>query len=138
MAQSKEQTPVSKGSFKTIVLCGSTKFKKHFIALNLVLTLSNWIVLSVGSFHHIDHEIKEITMARKKQLDDLHKAKIDISDCAFFIDVDGYMGESTRSELEHARQKLEQIFYWSQDDIHKLIDPDLAPLLHSLLEKEKV
>ena len=79
MAQSKEQTPVSKGSFKTIVLCGSTKFKKHFIALNLVLTLSNWIVLSVGSFHHIDHEIKEITMARKKQLDDLHKAKIDIS-----------------------------------------------------------
>ena len=116
------------------------------MALNLVLTLSNWIVLSVGSFHHADHEIEEITLDRKRQLDELHKAKIDIADCAFFIDVDGYMGESTRSELGHARQKFERfktdlvqhVFYWSQNDIHKLIDTDLVPLLHSLLEKEKV
>ena len=35
-------------------------------------------------------------------LDDMHKRKIDMADEIFVINVDGYIGESTRSEIEYA------------------------------------
>lgn len=38
----------------------------------------------------------------KQKADDLHKWKIDISDEVFILNVNGYIGQSTRSELEYA------------------------------------
>jgi hypothetical protein len=36
-------------------------------------------------------------------LDDLHKRKIDLADEVLILNVDGYIGDSTRSELEYAQ-----------------------------------
>lgn len=36
----------------------------------------------------------------KKMLDDMHKFKIDMADEIFVINVSGYIGDSTRSEIE--------------------------------------
>lgn len=33
----------------------------------------------------------------------MHKRKIDMSDEIFVINVDGYIGDSTRSEIEYAK-----------------------------------
>lgn len=41
--------------------------------------------------------------AAKAMLDDMHKAKIDMADEIFVINVDGYIGDSTRSEIEYAK-----------------------------------
>lgn len=38
----------------------------------------------------------------KSMLDDMHKRKIDLSDMIYVINVGGYIGESTRSEIEYA------------------------------------
>lgn len=35
-------------------------------------------------------------------LDDMHRRKIDMADEIYVINVDGYIGSSTRSEIEYA------------------------------------
>jgi hypothetical protein len=91
------------GDYKVITLCGSTKFKKEFIEAQKRLTLQGNIVISVGLFGHADGDYKTVlTDEIKTMLDDMHKRKIDISDEIFIINVGGYIGDSTRSEIEYA------------------------------------
>ena len=49
--------------------------------------------------------------ATKEMLDDMHKRKIDMADSIYVINVDGYIGESTRSEIENAKQTGKPIAY---------------------------
>ena len=89
------------GSYKVITLCGSTKFKDEFIAEQKRLTLEGNIVISVGLFGHSgDPEVR--AESTKIMLDDMHKRKIDLADEIFVINVNGYIGSSTRSEIEYA------------------------------------
>lgn len=37
-------------------------------------------------------------------LDDMHKRKIDMADEIFVINVGGYIGDSTKSEIEYAKE----------------------------------
>ena len=63
------------------------------------LTLEGSIVISVGLFGHSgDDEVW--TKGMKEMLDDMHKRKIDMADAIYVINVGGYIGESTRSEME--------------------------------------
>lgn len=39
----------------------------------------------------------------KEMLDDMHKRKIDMADEIFVINVTGYIGDSTCSEIEYAK-----------------------------------
>lgn len=96
---------------KIITLCGSTKFKKEFEEVNEALTLLGHIVLSVGVFVHSKELI--IRPNQKNLLDKLHKKKIDLSDEIFVIDVNGYIGSSTRNEIEYAKLKNKKINYLS-------------------------
>ena len=41
----------------------------------------------------------------------MHKAKIDLADAIFVINVDGYIGESTKNEIEYAKKHNKEIFY---------------------------
>ena len=93
------------GKYKVITLCGSTRFKDAFLAEQKRLTLEGNIVISVGLFGHAgDNEVwegmSEDTL--KEMLDDMHKRKIDMADEIFVINVGGYIGASTRSEIEYA------------------------------------
>ncbi len=97
------------GNYKVITLCGSTRFKNEFMEAQKELTLQGNIVISVGMFGHAgDSEVwenmDEGTLTRTKEmLDDMHKRKIDMSDEIFVINVGGYIGESTKSEIEYAK-----------------------------------
>ncbi|MBD8591206.1 hypothetical protein IFT92_26060 [Peribacillus simplex] len=94
---------------KIITLCGSTKFKEEFEKINSLLTLEGNIVLSVGVFQHSNNII--ITDEQKEKLDFLHKRKIDISDEIFVINVNGYIGSSTQSEVDYAIMKQKTVRY---------------------------
>lgn len=96
---------------KKLTLCGSTKFKKEFEAINKQLTLEGNIVYSVAFFGHADNI--PLTDEQKKLLDEVHKKKIDNSDGIFVLDVDGYIGESTKSEIKYARQTDKFVKYLS-------------------------
>ena len=85
--------------YPVIALCGSTRFKEQFMEAQKKLTLDGYIVISVGLFGHSGDII---TDEQKVMLDDMHKRKIDMADEIFVIDVGGYIGTSTKSEIEYA------------------------------------
>lgn len=102
------------GKYKVITLCGSTRFKNAFMEAQKRLTLEGNIVISVGLFGHSgDDEVW--TEGTKAMLDDMHKRKIDMADEIFVINVGGYIGSSTRSEIEYARKTGKKIRYLEED-----------------------
>lgn len=90
-----------------ICLCGSTRFYDEFQQANYDLTMAGKIVLSVGFYPHslakaghgegVGHNSVE-----KVALDELHKRKIDLADRVLVLNVGGYIGSSTRSEVAYA------------------------------------
>ena len=104
-------------NYKVITLCGSTRFKDEFMKAQKDLTLKGNIVISVGLFGHSgDNEVwenmDEGTLTRTKEmLDDMHKRKIDMADEIFVINVGGYIGDSTKSEIEYAIKSGKKVNY---------------------------
>ena len=98
------------GKYPVITLCGSTRFKEQFLEAQKRLTLEGRIVISVGLFGHSgDDEVW--TEGTKEMLDDMHKRKIDMADGIYVINVGGYIGSSTRSEIEYARATGKTVEY---------------------------
>ena len=103
--------------YKVITWCGSTRFKEAFMEIQKRLTLEGNIVISVGLFGHSgDNEVwegmSEDTLTKKKlMLDDMHKCKIDMADEIYVINVGGYIGDSTRSEIEYAISTGKKVNY---------------------------
>ncbi len=99
-----------------VCLCGSTRFYDAFQQANYDLTMAGKIVLSVGFYPHskaehghgegVGHDSSE-----KIALDELHKRKIDLADRVFVLNVGGYIGESTRSEIEYAEAHGKSVEY---------------------------
>ncbi len=109
-----------------VCLCGSTRFYDAFQRANYDLTMNGEIVLSVGFAGRLDRQRVtvdgcqgpqevEVLVARAGQevgctpgqkvaLDDLHKRKIDAADYVLVLNVGGYVGDSTRSEIEYAER----------------------------------
>lgn len=98
------------GKYNVITLCGSTKFKEAFLAAQKRLSLEGNIVISVGLFGHTDSP-EAFNKATKQMLDDMHLRKIDLSDEIFVINVGGYIGESTRREIEYAIRTGKKVRY---------------------------
>lgn len=102
------------GKYPVITLCGSTRFKDQFLEAQKRLTFAGNIVISVGLFGHSgDDEVW--TEGTKEMLDDMHKRKIDMADRIYVINVNGYIGSSTRSEIEYARKKGKQVLFLEPD-----------------------
>ena len=98
------------GKYKVITLCGSIRFKDAFLETQKRLTLEGNIVISVGLFgHSCDNEVW--TEGTKEMLDDMHRAKISMADEVFVINVGGYIGSSTRSEIEYAKATGKPVRY---------------------------
>ena len=100
------------GKYKVITLCGSTRFKEDFDRVNRELTLMGNIVISVGAFGHAGDTF---TDEQKVMLDDIHKRKIDMADAIYVINKDGYIGQSTRSEIAYAIRLGKQIIFMEDD-----------------------
>lgn len=92
-----------------VCLCGSTRFSDAFQKANLLETLAGNIVLTIGcdlrsdtvTFRDLsDEQRAEI----KASLDELHLRKIDLADEVLILNVNGYIGESTRRELAYANE----------------------------------
>lgn len=94
---------------RIVCLCGSTRFADAFRQANLEQTVAGHIVLSIGC------DMKTLgEVASKADLDELHKRKIDLADEILVLNVGGYIGESTRSEIEYALQNGKPV-RWLED-----------------------
>jgi hypothetical protein len=100
---------LEEGRPRIVCLCGSTRFSAAFREANLRETLAGRIVLTIGCDMRSDvelfsdkseWELREI----KDDLDILHLQKIRLADEILVLNVGGYVGESTRREIEYARE----------------------------------
>lgn len=99
---------IMNNKYKVITLCGSIKFKDKFLQIQEKLTLDKNIVLTPNFFTNITEEISAET---KKMLDKMHRQKIDMSDEILVININGYIGESTKSEIKYAKENGKIIKY---------------------------
>ena len=99
-------------------MCGSTKFKQEFLNINKWLSLQGNVVITVGLFGQADNE--PIIPEEKILLDEVYKAKIDLADEIFVVNVGGYIGNSTKNEIEYADSKNKKIRFLNleQDDFN--------------------
>ena len=108
------------GKYKVVTLCGSTRFKDEFERINKELTLSGHIVISVGCFGHNGDLVTE---EQKLMLDDIHKRKIDMADGIFVINKGGYIGASTKSEIQYAFLNKKTVSFLEPVNLADVITP---------------
>jgi hypothetical protein len=100
---------------KVVCFCGSTRFAEWFMIKRWELEKQGIITFGInilpdGYFEGEGHHGAE-QEGVKHILDELHKRKIDLSDEVFILNVGGYIGESTRNELEYAKSIGKPVFY---------------------------
>lgn len=100
-----------------VCLCGSTKFKYEYRSANKELTLAGKIVVSVGFFGHADGWPDDPDGGIKADLDELHKRKIDLADRIHVINVGGYIGTSTESEIKYAVETGTPVTWWNEEKV---------------------
>jgi len=97
---------------EVVCLCGSTRFMEWFFEAGWQLTLDGIIVLSVGVCKHAEHHGAEALGENvAEKLDELHWRKIDLSDRILVLNVGGYIGDSTRKEINYANRTGKRVTY---------------------------
>ncbi|MBQ3416110.1 MAG: hypothetical protein IJH39_12410 [Clostridia bacterium] len=94
---------------KIITLCGSMKYKKEMMELAIELQLKGNIVLTPA--YPVD-ENKNYSLDEMEMLSKVHKEKINLSDTIFVVNVNNYIGKSTKSEIEYAQSLNKEIMYY--------------------------
>ncbi|MCX5584242.1 hypothetical protein [Streptomyces erythrochromogenes] len=87
-----------------ICICGSTRFMDAMADQDRELTWNGYIVVKPGVDMKTPHPLwadPEAAEAGKANLDDLHRAKIRLSDAVLVVG--DYIGDSTRAEIAYAR-----------------------------------
>jgi len=90
-----------------VCLCGSTCFVEEFRYVDRRETVAGKIVLAPGCFQ--GDVVLEVLPGVKQRLDALHLQKIDLADEILVVNVDGYIGQSTRREIAYARQQGKRV-----------------------------
>lgn len=108
---------ITKDFPKIVCLCGSTRFSQAFRDANLNETLAGNVVLTVGCDTKSDQGLG-LHPSEKTRLDELHKRKIDLADEILVLNVGGYIGESTQSEIEYAKETGKAIRYLNPESLN--------------------
>lgn len=103
---------------KIITLCGSYKFQKEMSEVAEIMTLAGNCVLTPNELMRSCKE--DYTEEEARMIDLMHKEKIRISDAILVVNVGGYIGSSTKSEIEFAEKFGKEIMYYTD-----LVDADI-------------
>jgi len=103
---------------RVICYCGSLRVAKEaFKRAEYEAVIKGEIaLLPCCMFVDIEREFGK-TSEYKIKADDLHKRKIDMADEVHILDVGGYIGDSTRSEIEYAESINKPVKYLSREFI---------------------
>lgn len=124
-------SPPAKPRPTVVCLCGSTRFEQEFRRVAAELTLGGAIVVKPDLFLNDGHvekgHLPNVTPEVKRELDELHKRKIDLADYVLVLNVNGYIGDSTRSEIEYAVAQGKLIRYLSDSAVTRKRTFRLSP-----------
>ncbi|MBQ3408769.1 MAG: hypothetical protein IJH12_06180 [Clostridia bacterium] len=95
-------------NIKVVTLCGSMRYLNQMmeIAGKLELEKGYSVIQCVYNVNGRKYDEKDMEMLGK-----LHKKKIDISDAIYVVNIDGYIGNSTKSEIEYALKHGKEVIY---------------------------
>lgn len=96
---------------KIITVCGSYKFKKEMTEITESLTLKGNCMLTPNELTSSSKDA--YTKEDIQMIDQMHKEKIKISDAILVVDVGGYIGSSTKSEIEYAKNLNKEVIYYT-------------------------
>ncbi len=95
---------------KIITICGSMKFQKEMMIVSRKMALKGYCVLTpVYSFSGDT----KITYEQKIKLKEAHFKKIELSDSILVVNVDNYIGESTKLEIDYAKKLEKDVIYYT-------------------------
>lgn len=95
---------------KIITVCGSLRFMKEIMEISERMELQGNCMLSPiypTKPNKDDYTDEEIIMLAK-----MHKEKIKLSNAILVVNVDHYIGSSTKSEIEFAKSLNKEIIYY--------------------------
>ena len=93
---------------KVITICGSMRYSKEMMKIAEELELKQGYAV-IQCVYNVDGEKYEGVDA--SILDKIHRKKIDISDAIYVVNINGYIGNSTKNEIEYAKQNNKEIIY---------------------------
>ena len=96
---------------KTVTVCGSMRFAESM--KNIAFELETRHNINVIQCIYNESE-KIITESEKENIVKAHYRKIDISDAIYVVDIDRYIGQSVKEEIEYAKSKGKEIIYHSK------------------------
>lgn len=96
---------------KIITVCGSFKFKREMTEVAEQLTLEGNCVLTPNELARPNKEA--YAQEEAMMIDKMHKEKIKLSDAILVVNVNDYIGSSTTSEIEYARELGKEILYYT-------------------------
>lgn len=85
---------------KALTICESMKFRKEMMQIAEELELKHWYAVIQCIYGNNCNNYDRLD---KENLRRLHFKKIDISDAIYVVNVNGYIGESTKKEIEYAK-----------------------------------
>lgn len=96
---------------KIITVCGSMKFINEMmeIAMNLELD-GNCLLMPIYSPSKSSKDV--FSEEEAFMLDQMHKERIKLSDAILVVNVNGYIGSSTKSEIEFAQSLGKEIIFY--------------------------
>ena len=104
--------------FPVITLCGSIRKvpRKIWVEKEEELVHDGWVTMSVvfwtmEDWKKLHDVIDKKQQRRKKDLDEMHKQKILMSSAIYVLNYEGYIGSSTRSEIEYAKSLGKVVMY---------------------------
>lgn len=96
---------------KIITVCGSLRFKDEMVKISEKMELKGNCMLTPiypAKANKDDYTEEEVIM-----LDKMHKEKIKLSDAILVVNVNNYIGNSTKSEIEFAKSLNKEIIYYT-------------------------
>ena len=93
---------------KVITICGSMRYTKEMMKIAEKLELEKGYAV-IQCVYNVDG--KKYTGLDASTLDRIHRKKIDISDAIYVVNIDGYIGNSTKNEIEYAKKNNKEIIY---------------------------
>ena len=97
---------------KIITVCGSMKFYKEMMEITEKLELEGNCML-VPIYNPSKTSKDDYTEEEALMLDKMHKERIKISDAILVVNVNNYIGTSTKSEIEFAKSLNKEIIYYT-------------------------
>ena len=97
---------------KIITVCGSLKFYKEMMEITEKVELEGNCML-VPIYNPSKSSKDDFTEEETLILDKMHKERIKLADAILVVNVDGYIGSSTKSEIEFAKSLNKEIMYYT-------------------------